>query len=168
MKKNVTIAGLDFTLNFCKKIGEENIKPSKKNPVPQPMVNVSASKKGKVFTVNILGFVPNTPLESLEGKNLISGLQLNEENTLFLNYDGVSAIETDINGPENGVVICRDFNFEYDCPENEYEDYILYHTQFTYSLVPKNFQSVDAIMVSDVNLDPRGSRGTVTTVQYPY
>lgn len=164
MKQNVTIAGVDLTLNFCKQIGKETLQPSKKNPVPQPMVNVFSNKKGTLFTVNILSFIPDVALESLADKNLVSGLQLNEENTLFLNYNGVSSIETSVS-TENGILVCRDFNLEYACPENEYEDYILYHTQFTYSLVPKDFQSVDAIVVSDVNLDPRGSRGTITTVQ---
>ncbi|GAA4271037.1 hypothetical protein U6A24_03985 [Aquimarina gracilis] len=167
MSNTITIAGISFTLNFCHKTND--------TPIPsnfiskQPIANIyksSISSDLKKYIVNIVAHLPEN-LQSLADLNLSSGLFLNEDKTIFFNYSGVSKVTTAVDKSDNGVLLCREFNIEYDC-EDEHEqikNYNLYHIQFEYELLPKSFQSVEAIIVHDINEDPETDRGTVTTVR---
>ncbi len=161
MKTKTTIAGLSIELQFCKKITEQPI--TSEYISKEPLVNIYASGKQEEYTVNILSQIPQK-LNEINEENAKSGLFLNDTNTLLLNYSGVNTIGTSVS-KENGMLLCRDFNIDYNCPEKKYSAYDLYHIQFNYSLQPKYAQSVEAIIVHDKNLDPETDRGTVTTVR---
>lgn len=161
MKTKTTIAGLSIEVQFCKKITKQPV--ASEYISKEPLVNIYASNKKGEYTVNILSHVPQK-LNQIAQEKAKSGLFLNDDKTLLLNYSGVNTIATSVS-KEDGMLLCRDFNFDYDCPDSAYENYDLYHTQFVYSLQTKNAQSVEAIIVHDVNLDPDEDRGTVSTVR---
>ncbi|WP_346882194.1 hypothetical protein [uncultured Algibacter sp.] len=163
MKHNITIAGLSLSTKFCHKINKEQIKSIYISE--EPLTTIYKSQQEGAYTVNIVAYVP-TSLKNLKDINLGSGIFLNEEKTLFLNYNGVSNVNTSVQKTnDSGVLLCREFNVEYDCDDQVLENYNLYHIQFDYKLLPKKFQSVEAIIVKLINEDPVTDRGTVTTVR---
>lgn len=163
MSNKVTIAGVSITLNFCKKINETPIPSDFRSK--QPIVNIYKNTTDQdIYVVNIVSYLPES-LKALTDMDLNSGLILNKDATLFLSYTGVNIIKTSINKPDNGALLCREFNILYDFEDTYSENYNLYHIQFDYKLLSTNFQSVEAIIVHDINEDPETDRGTVTTVR---
>lgn len=162
MENKITLAGLDFVINFCNKI---NDKPIPLAEVPQQsLANIYPNPKGeRHYIVNIISFLPLN-LDVL--KNPSSGIFLNTEKTIFFNYNGVTDVKTDID-TENGLVISRDFNIVYDSTETNPSEFDMYHIQLDYKIVSSSTQLVEAIVVHDKNLDPETDRGTVTTVKSP-
>ncbi|GGX30304.1 hypothetical protein [Aquimarina muelleri] len=163
MSSKTTIAGIHLTLNFCKKINEIPI--SLKYISNEPVVNIYKSINRKSYVVNIMSYIPLNP-KSLSEIPLESGLYLDEEKKLFLSYTGVNNIDTAItNSKNNGTLLCRVFNIVYDHDNTVHDHYNLYHIQFEYKLLAEKFQSVEGIIIHDINLDPETDRGTVTTVR---
>ncbi|WP_438422341.1 hypothetical protein [Aquimarina macrocephali] len=158
MENKITLAGLDFVINFCNKI---NTQPIPLAEIPQQsLANIYANPKGeRHYIVNIISFLP---LKLDPVKNASSGLFLNEEKTIFFNYNGVTDIKTSIH-TESGLVVSRDFNIVYDSTDPIPSEFNMYHIQIDYKIASLRTQSVEAIVVHDKNLDPETDRGTVTT-----
>jgi hypothetical protein len=158
MENEITLAGLDFVINFCNKI---NAQPIPLAEVPQQsLANIYANPQGeRHYIVNIISFLP-LKLDLLE--NTSSGLFLNEEKTIFFNYNGVTDVKTSIH-TENGLVVSRDFNIVYDSTDPIPSEFDMYHIQIDYKIASLRTQSVEAIIVHDKNLDPETDRGTVTS-----
>ncbi|GAA3630653.1 hypothetical protein [Flavivirga jejuensis] len=163
MKNVTTLAGISITLNFSNKLNDTPIKSVYTSS--EPLVSIYKTQTEGAYTVNIIARVPLSVI-SLQNSctPLSSGLFLNNEKTLFLNYNGVSNISTSVNKP-NEILLCRTFSVVYDSETKVNEDYDLYHIQFNYSFLSKNFQSAEAIIVKLNNTDPETDRGTVTTVR---
>jgi hypothetical protein len=162
MKNKTTIAGISITINFCRKINKEKIDLVYISQ--EPLATIYKGQQEGTYTVNIITHIP-TLLKYLSGMNLGSGIFLNKEKDLFLNYNGVTNISTSIHNNDSGIILCRDFNIEYDCKDQVIENYDMYHVQFNYKLLSEKIQSVEAIIVKLINEDPETSRGTVTTVR---
>lgn len=163
MKNKITIAGLSATINFCNKLNNDPVKSIYISQ--EPLATIYGSQKDDTYTVNIIAHIP-VNLNKLNETNVNSGLFLNKEKTLFLNYNGVCNIDTSVQKQDgSGVLLCRDFNIEYDSNEPVVDYYDIYQAQFDYKLADKNFQSVEAIIVKLINEDPETDRGTVTAVR---
>jgi len=163
MKNKITIAGLSITLNFCHRINKEPIKSVFTSD--EPLATIYKSQKKDTYTVNIVAHIP-VSTKNLTETNLGSGLFLDKNKTLFLNYNGVNNIDTSIfKSDQTGILLCRDFGIEYNSQDTIIEDYNLYHIQFDYNLFSESFQLVEAIIVRLINEDPETDRGTVTTVR---
>lgn len=161
---NAIIAGVNITINFCKKVNGEPIDNLYRSK--EPSVSIYKSENEGAFTVNIMAFLP-TKLKELPEETLNSGLILEDTHkkpSLFLSYNGVVEVGTSVD-KGGDLLLCREFNVEYDSTEKMVEQYHLYHIQFEYKLASVKFQSVEAIIVKLVNEDPETDRGTVSTVR---
>ncbi len=167
MANKIIIGGISLELKFCKKMknDDEDTPITLDYVSSEPIVNIYKGADPHPYIVNIMSYIPPN-LNDIPEKDLNSGLFLSEDNTIFLSYTGVNMINTPITTTENlGKILCRVFNILYDCEDQTPSTYDLYHIQFEYSLLAKNFQSVEGIIVHDINLDPETDRGTVTTVR---
>lgn len=155
----VTTNGLALTLINAFPMGETI--PAAQRALG-PMVNVS-EVKGRTNTpylVTVMAYVPaNQTLQPIPESNR-TGLALNDAETLYLNYEGVTiSTYTDRNGNRQ-ITDCRNFIVEYNCDETA-EAYQLYYIQFEYALF-NSTNLVNSVMVRDQNDDPETDRGTVT------
>ena len=156
----LTIAGIYLETHFCNKLNEQPI--GMKYISAEPIVNIYKGNNKKSLIVNVVSYIP-VDLKPLTETPLNSGLFLNDDHSLFLNYSGVSNILTEV---DNGNMLCRVFNIVYDNESWTTNDkYDAYHIQFEYKLLSNNFQSVEGIVVHDINIDPETDRGTVSTVR---
>ena len=138
---------------------------------PGPLVNMylatTGDYKGK-YIVTVLAYLPSKPTKQFNNVKVspnTEGISLDLEGLekkVYLTYNGVKVITTRDRNDNRQLVDCRDFAFEYNCAEDATE-FNLCHFQFTYSL-DSGTDSVDSILVRDINDDPRFSRGTVVTV----
>ncbi len=162
-----TVGGIRLTPGFCNKISTHPVSSG----TTEPLVSITETDRNKLiessiqsYTVNIVMSLPNTLLD-ISNAPLTSGFFLDQEKkTIFLSYVGVNNIVTDMASFGTSTILCRGFNITYDGGDADCL-YNMYHIQFEYKLLGENFQSVDAIIVHDFNLDPVLSRGTVTTVR---
>jgi hypothetical protein len=173
-KKQVIIAGLQLTKILCERVND------KSKPIPlshiskEPATTIYKTENEQVYRVNIMAHLPNnlSPLERHSetcnyiesGKRQVptAGIILDNNDEIFLNYNGVSNVLTSV---DKEVILCRDFRIEFDCNDPIIEKFDLYSIQFEYKLLPKSFQSVEAVVVHLVNDDPETSRGTVVTLR---
>lgn len=163
MKLQKTIAGIFIDISFCNKVNAQPI--NLKNTSKEPLVNIYEIDNKGIYTVNILSHVPQN-LNQINDIDVESGLFLNEDKTLVLNYGGISSIETSVtNDSTNGKLPSRSFDIDYNCPDKDYQNFDLYHIQFNYRMTSANAQSAEAIIIHDVNLDPETDRGTVATIR---
>ena len=123
MKKNkITIAGISITINFCHKVNKENIDSVYISQ--EPLVTVYKTEQEDTYRVNIIAHIP-TKLKSFNDMNLGSNIFLDEKHNLFLNYNGVSNVSTSIHNNDSGIVLCREFNIEYECNDQIVKNYDL-------------------------------------------
>jgi len=163
IKKRNLIANISFSLNYCNKV---NAKPISKEFISsEPLVNIYKNQQipGR-YIVNILSHIPLEKFLNKITEPTNSGLYLNNTKTLHFGYGGVSLIKTDVNTAKNeGDLLCRVFEIDYNSDRNDFEEYDLYQIQIEYNLVTSNAQSAEAVIVHDINLDPESDRGTVVT-----
>ncbi|QMU65261.1 MAG: hypothetical protein GKR88_13810 [Flavobacteriaceae bacterium] len=154
--------------------------------ISEPVYNIIEGGTYNQYWVNIFTNIPNHEL-LIETSNLDSSVLLNygnfesEYNTdnkesktkkrsemaiLYLKYNGLVAISTWINSDrDNKRVHCRSFEVLFNAKRN-IQDFNLVRTSFNYSVKnPNNSVNAEAILVRNENIDPRTSRGTVTTVR---
>ncbi|WP_152286595.1 hypothetical protein [Flavicella marina] len=148
------IGDLEFSL-LNKKVGNKDLSQGD-GVSKEPLVNIYAVE-GKINTyiVNILTYI-GAQRNKLTAQQLENSLPINKQVALRYNPP-IAEINTEI---KQGVT-CRDFQIIFDGPENQTE-FNKVHIQFEYSLI-EGTQSVEAIIVRDNDLDPRVSRGTITT-----
>lgn len=165
MSKTTTIAGVNFDLNFAKKI---NTQPIPLNEISkQPITNIYKSDKGSketpIYTVNILSYIPQEINKNPKADG--SGFFVVPE-LVFFQYNGTSLVETEVVTTNENRVTSRSFEIVYDGTEKQTE-FDLFHIQLEYHLTGDLQQAVEAIWVRDENLDPRTDRGTVSTPRWP-
>ena len=169
MGNQVNVNGVTLTLKDFRKF-DTNI--SSENVPKGPLVNMSGfeGSNGTPFTVTVLAYLPDNPLQPIEKKD---GLQL-QGNEIYLNYYGITPIK--ILNKDGGytTVSGRDFRVDFNC-KKEASHFDLYYLQFTYQL-EEGAELADMIYVrdnntnpilGDVNDDPVTERGTVTTPATP-
>ena len=159
---NTVIAGLSFQLNFFNKINQEPFKITSVSQ--QPLTNIYTNKNDDGYIVNVLAHMP-TDLTELKADSLYSGFYLDKHQKIYFNYNGIIKIHTSVENQNKGIILCRDFNIEYDSISNVPEVFDMYYFQIEYKILSQDTQSVEAIIVQDKNLDPETDRGTVTTVR---
>lgn len=156
------IAGLSFRLNFFNKINQEPFKITSVSQ--QPLTNIYTNESDDGYIVNILAHMP-TDLIELKADTISSGFYIDSNQKIYFNYNGITRIRTSIENHNKGIILCRDFNIEYDSISNTPSVFDLYYFQIEYKILSQDTQSVEAIIVQDKNLDPETTRGTVTTVR---
>ncbi len=167
MSQDFIVAGLDFQIQFCKKVNQE---PFEEWEIAQmPLVNIENSQDVDYFQVNILAYIPVNFKTIPTNKIMPASIDLmpTEKNKIILSYNGVSLIKTPIKSVDGkDILSCRNFCIEYDSPDKKPIKYDLYHINLQYKLLYENGQSVEAIIVHNKNFDPETSRGTVTTTRH--
>ncbi|MGB0838137.1 MAG: hypothetical protein ACPGRE_08555 [Flavobacteriaceae bacterium] len=158
MKTNTSIGGVKIHVNFSTQVNADPI--SDHFASNEPVVNIVKGSSSDSYLVNIMAFVPKE-LDALQEDGLASGLFLNEEQSLFLSYNGARNYKTSIQEMDTLV---RDFGLEYRNTQADPTEFNLIHVQFQYSFEFPNMESCSAALVRVVNEDPEGDRGTVTTI----
>lgn len=123
-----------------------------------PLVNISDVRGGNdtPYTMTVLAYLPSNKLNPVVN---INGIAL-KDNTIYLNYYGITSTTILKKDGTTGTIQCRDFRVEFNCAE-ETTEYDLYYVQFTYQI--NDGSSADATLVRDEDEDPETDRGTVTT-----
>ncbi len=127
------------------------------NVVPEPLANVI--EMGDKYHVNIFAYLPDNliDLEHVESAAKVS-------NKIWLQYNGLANIPTPIPNQPSGTVLCRTFEVVFESQEEATKYPNLYRISFNYS-VRAHSVNAEAIFVLSENLDPKTSRGTITTVR---
>ena len=163
MSQTVPVNGLTLTLKDYEKL-KTSIAAA--DIATGPLVHMSTPEEGdNEYTVTVLAYVPSgKTLNPIPQANR-TGLSLNG-NKLYLNYVGPINVESfDKADGSFTQKVCRDFLVEFNCDEDAVS-FDLHYIQFTYS-VNEGTNSVDAILVRDLNDDPRTSRGTIANPSNP-
>ena len=158
-KKQVIIAGLQLTKILCERVND------KSKPIPlshiskEPATTIYKTENEQVYRVNIMAHLPNnlSPIERhsetcnyiVSGKHQVptAGIILDNNDEIFLNYNGVSNVLTSV---DKEVILCRDFRIEFDCNDPIVEEFDLYSIQFEYKLEP-TMQRFDSKLASSAN-----------------
>ncbi|AUP78596.1 hypothetical protein [Flavivirga eckloniae] len=129
------------------------------NAISEPTASV-IEKSNNEFNVNIFTHLPAT-LKVIQSMN--SAFKVNEN--IWVRYDGLLNISTPITSHPPGIP-CRSFEVVYEAQEPNPSVFILYKISFDYSITtPESGVEAEAIFVRNNDLDPRTSRGTVTTIR---
>ncbi|CAM1348891.1 hypothetical protein [Tenacibaculum insulae] len=144
------------TLNLVQFLEFDTNIPAANKP-SGPLVNISGIKGGNntPYTMTVLAYLPSNALNSVENT---SGLAL-KDNTVYLNYYGITPTTVLKKDGTPEVIDCRDFRVEFNCKE-ETTEYDLYYVQFTYQI--NDGTSANATLLRDEDEDPETDRGTVT------
>jgi len=163
MSQPVSVNGLTLTLNDYEKL-KTSIAAA--DIATGPLVHMSTPEEGdNEYTVTVLAYVPSGKILNPIPQANRTGLPL-KGNKVYLNYVGIIDVESFDNADGSSTQkVCRDFLVEFNCDEDA-ASYDLHYIQFTYS-VNEGTDSVDAILVRDLNDDPRTSRGTVAAPSLP-
>ncbi|WP_369048240.1 hypothetical protein [Tenacibaculum sp. UWU-22] len=114
----------------------------------------------------LLPYRPPEPENDIASEEKTKKKEIEIVDSVYLKYNGLIGIPTWINSNRgNQRVYCRDFEVLFKA-ENNIEDFNLVRISFDYSLKNPDYNvEAEAILVRNENIDPRTSRGTVTTVR---
>lgn len=187
MPKEFSIGGLLITPQFCKKINTDSDLLTFFEVSQEPLVNIYNNGNG-TFTINVVAFLPDD-IEKIDDKELDnSSFFIDRDKKIAFSYNGVSGVSTGISTTHpNDAVFTREFQVIY---KSEYLNsfngnaihtasegkkdksdkdpkFNAYHIKIIYGFISCNFQSAEAVIVKDKNLDPETTRGTVSSSTRP-
>lgn len=154
---NVQTGGLNVSLRFCNKLNSESI--SALYGTQEPLLTIYPANSPDKYIVNAVCFVPSE-LETLNPSTLPAGIFLNDQQNLFLSYNGIRQINT-----TKPQVPARDFGLLYDSTVDIPENMDAYHLQFEYGFDIPESQQADVLLFRQINEDPEHDRGTVGTIR---
>lgn len=162
----VKIAGIYFKCTKLKVFKNETVGKFEISPNYNPLIKIENCFKEKSYTVTIGTYLPNE-LNEIKESMCSSAFEVISK-YLYIKYNGITNINTEITTKNiDEMVLCRDFDLIYDSKISNSTKFCFYLIEFQYYFAKKEAFGAEAIIVKDENLDPRTTRGTVTTPRNP-